>query len=127
MNNRYSYFIIGYTIITVVLFLSACSRDTDVPKELIGIWKTAAPQYEDRHLTIDENYITLGLGAEGEVSYIIKNIESRKKDSGTSYTFYYEDSEGEEWTLAFYYESSNNGFIILNNSENVWKKMNSGA
>jgi hypothetical protein len=110
----------------IALFLPGCSKNTDVPAELIGVWKTAAPNYADRHLAFDQYYITLGLGAGGEVSYLIKNIKSRKQDSGTAYTFFYVDSEGEEWTLAFYYEPANDGLIILNNSENVWKKIKSG-
>jgi len=115
-----------YPVIIIALFSFGCSRNTDVPGQLIGIWKTAAPKYADRHLAFDEHYVTLGLGAGGEVSHIIKDIEAKRQDSGTAYTFYYEDSEGEVWTLAFYYEAANGGLIILNNSDNVWKKVKSG-
>ena len=126
MNRIYRIAVILYTAAVIALFSFGCARNTDVPAELLGVWKTAAPNYADRHLAFDQSYITLGLGAAGEVSYIIKNIESRKQDSGTAYTFYYVDSDEEEWTLAFYYEPANDGLIILNNSENVWKKINSG-
>jgi hypothetical protein len=120
---------VAYTIagaIIMGLLFFGCSRNTDVPDELIGVWQTAAPKYADRHLAFNEHCISLGLGAGREVSYIIKNIEEKKKNSGMDYTFYYEDSEGEEWTLAFYYEPTSDGLIILNNSDNVWKKINSG-
>jgi len=126
MNSKYRITIIIYAAIVTALFSFGCSRNTDVPGELIGIWKTGTPSHADRHLAFDKHYLTLGLGAGGEVSYIIKNIKARKQDSGTAYTFYYVDSEGEEWTLAFYYEPANGGLIILNNSNNVWKKVKSG-
>ena len=116
-----------YVAILLLALLSfGCSSNTDVPGELIGIWKTAAPKYADRHLTFEQRYVTLGQGAFGESSYIIRDIESKKKNSGTSYKFHYEDSEGEEWILAFYYEPSNDGLIILENNDNVWKKITSG-
>lgn len=115
-----------YAAIILVIFSFGCSSNTNVPGELIGIWKTAAPKYADRHLTFEQDYVTLGQGAAGESSYIIRNIESRKADSGKAYKFHYEDSEGEEWILEFYYEPSNDGLIILNNSDNVWKKIKSG-
>jgi len=126
MYRKYRIIAISYAALVIALFSFGCSRNTDVPAELIGIWKTAASNYADRHLAFDQHYITLGLGAGGEVSYIIKNIESRKQDSGTAYTFYYVDSEEEEWTLSFYFEPTNDGLIILNNSDNVWKKIKSG-
>jgi hypothetical protein len=126
MYRRFHIIHVIYGAMIGVLILSGCSRNTDVPDELIGVWQTASPTYADRRLAFDEHSITLGLGAGGEVSYIIKNIKSRKRDSGTAYTFYYEDSEGEEWTLAFYYEPTGDGLIILNNSDNVWKKIKSG-
>ena len=126
MQGQYRITVIIYTAIIIALFSYGCSRNTDVPGELIGLWKTAAPSYADRHLAFDDHSITLGLGAGGEVSYIIKNIKARKQDSGTSYTFFYVDSEGEEWTIAFYYEPANGGLIILNNSNNVWKKVKTG-
>jgi hypothetical protein len=115
-----------YVAIIVALLSFECSRNTDVPGELIGTWKTAAPKYADRHITFDQYYVTLGQGTAGESSYIIREIEGKKENSGTSYKFHYEDSEGEEWILAFYYEPSNDGLIILKNNDNVWKKIKSG-
>lgn len=115
-----------WIVIVAALFSFGCSRNTDVPSELIGVWKTAAPNYADRFLAFDQYYVTLGLGAGEEISYIIKNIEAKRESSGTAFTFYYEDSKSEEWTLAFYYESSNGGLIMLNNSNNIWKKVNTG-
>jgi len=127
MNNRRPFlYALGVILIAAAHFLTGCSRNTDVPPELIGVWKTEAPKYADRYLAFDEYYVTLGLGAGGEESYLIHNIESRKQDAGTSYTFYYEDKDGEEWTLVFYYEPTNGGLIILNNSSNVWKKTKAG-
>lgn len=126
MYNSRCIYILVYISLLMSLMLSGCARNTDVPQKLIGIWKTQAPKYADRFLAFDEYYLTLGLGAAGESSYIIKEIDERKQNSGTAYTFHYEDSEGEEWTLAFYYEPSDNGIIVLNNSNNVWKKVKPG-
>jgi hypothetical protein len=126
MNSKYHITNIIHIAIVIALFSFGCSRNTDVPGELIGVWETSAPKYADRHLAFDEYYVTLGLGAGEEVSYIIKNIEAKQENGGTAYTFDYEDSEGEDWTLAFYFEAANDGLIILNNSDNVWKKVKSG-
>ena len=121
----------GITLSTVCVFLSilfffaGCQENVPVPQHLIGVWKTSAPQYEDRYLKITENSLIYGIGSGEEVAHSIEKIDVEQKDGETTYTFHYKDIEGEKWSLTLIYSPVSGGIIKLKNKNDIWYKVKS--
>jgi hypothetical protein len=115
---------------TVIFFLSilfsflGCQENIPLPQHLIGVWKTSAPQYEDRYLKITENSLIYGTGKGEEVSHTIEKIHGKQEDGETIYTIHYRDMEGEKWSLTFIYNPVS-GTIKLKNKNDIWEKVKS--
>jgi hypothetical protein len=126
MRIKETTFFTCLVLFVIFSFVFGCSQTATVPQHLIGVWKTSAPKYADRHLAFDEYYVTFGVGGGKEVSHPIREIASNEDNNGTSYTIHYEDSEKEEWTLVISYHPGNGGTVRMKNSNDIWKKIESG-
>ena len=113
------YLYIKFSLLIFVFFVG-CTQEVIVPPHLIGVWKTSAPQYEDRYLKITENTLTYGIGNGEEVSHNIEKIDVNQGSNGTIYSFHYKDAEGDKWTLTFTYRPE--GTIRLKNKNEIWLK-----
>ncbi len=98
-------------------------KDTTVPDELLGVWKTSAPKYADRYFEITKGVMIFGIG-EGDVnSSPITSIETASGGRHTLYTISYQNREGQEYRLSFYYDSAQDGVIVFKNQEDItWTK-----
>jgi hypothetical protein len=120
----------GIKLSTVFVFLSilfsfaGCQKNIPVPQHLIGVWKTSAPQYEDRYLKITEDSLIFGIGNGEEVSHTIEKINVEQEGGETIYTFHYKDKEGEKWDLTLIY-SPVAGTIKLKHKNDIWEKVKS--
>ena len=118
----------GITLSTIIFFLliffsfTGCQRNIPPPQHLIGVWKTSAPQYEDRYLKITENSLTYGIGNGEEVSHTIEKINVEQENGETIYTFHYRDTEGEKCSLTLTYSPAS-GTIKLKNRNDIWEKV----
>lgn len=118
----------GITLSTVIFFLSiflsfaGCQKNIPPPQHLIGVWKTSAPQYEDRYLKITENSLIYGIGNNEEVSHTIEKIHMKQENGETIYIIHYRDIEGEKWSLTLSY-SPVSGTIKLKNKNDIWEKV----
>jgi hypothetical protein len=101
----------------------ACQKDIPPPQHLIGIWKTSAPEYNDRYLKITEDSLTYGIGNSEEVSHTIEKMHVKQENAETVYIFYYRDREGEKWTLTLIYSPLSGGTIRLKNNNDIWEKV----
>ncbi len=98
-------------------------KDTTVPADFIGVWKTGAPQYADTFLQVPTNGVTLRKDEYTYESYAIVNIENVSEDSRTLYTISYNDLDSGEYKLSFYYDPENGGLIRFNNQEHlIWAR-----
>ncbi len=98
-------------------------KDTTVPADLIGVWRTVAPQYADTFLQFTANGVTFGRGEYTDDSYAIVNIENVSEDSRTLYIISYNDLDSEEYKLSFYYDPANGGLITFKNQEHlIWAR-----
>ncbi|MEE9231251.1 MAG: hypothetical protein V3U86_11155 [Acidobacteriota bacterium] len=110
---------------TILATFIGCSpeKDTTVPADLIGVWRTGAPQYADTFLQFTTNGVTLRKDEYTYDSYAIVNIENVSEDSRTLYTISYEDLDGGEYKLSFYYDPANGGLIRFKNQEHlIWAR-----
>ena len=118
----------GFMLSTVIFFLSilffflGCQGNVPPPQHLIGVWKTSAPQYEDRYLRITEDSLIYGIGRGEEVSHTIERINVEQEDGETIYIFHYKD-KGEKWSLTLIYSPLSGGTIRLKNKNDIWEKV----
>jgi hypothetical protein len=116
--------ITGFVFLSFLFFFAGCQKNIPVPQHLIGVWKTSAPQYEDRYLKITEDSLTYGIGNGEEVSHSIDKIDVEQENGETVYTFHYKDKEGEKWDLTLIY-SPVDGTIKLKHKNDIWEKVKS--
>jgi hypothetical protein len=118
----------GIALSAVIFFLSiffslmACQENIPLPQHLIGVWKTSAPQYEDRYLKITEDSLIYGIGEGEEVSHTVERITVKQDNGETIYTFHYKDAEGEKCDLALIYNPVSET-VQLKNRTDTWEKV----
>ena len=108
-----------------ILFGCQCSKKTTAPEDLIGVWETSAPKYEDRFFEIKKDEIVFGTGQGTLDSHAIKKVETGKirGEEGILYTVSYKNQEGLEDKFSFYYHPEKGGTIRFKNQEKiVWTK-----
>jgi len=112
-------------IFLLVFFAFQCGKKPTVPDDLIGVWKTSAPQYEDRFFEIKKDQIIFGTGDGNSDTHRINNIEMEKIRGVESrlYTIHYKNLEGQEYKFSFYYDPIKHGVIRFKNQDNiVWTR-----
>ncbi len=99
------------------------AKDTSVPAGLIGVWTTAAPQYEDRFLQFTKGSIIFGTGENSYDIHPISKIEKAHEATPSLYTISHMNPEGQEYRFSFYYDPGHDGVITFKNQEDItWKK-----
>jgi hypothetical protein len=121
-NPSACYIYVMNIFLLAFIFFVGCEREVIVPKHLVGEWKTAAPNYEDRYLKLSEQTVIFGIGEGQEVAHRIDKIKSEQRDSGTVYTFYYTDAEGQKDSLTVTYRPDSGGTLQIKNSVEIWGK-----
>ena len=108
----------------ILLVFCACrhSKNTTVPVDLIGVWKTPEPTYADRHFEITKDTLSFGTG-EGRIdSHPILSIEEVPQVPQGAEHFYiisYADN-GQKSVFSFHL---NNGVIRIKNQKALqWTK-----
>lgn len=106
--------------------LLMCSGDTRVAlDEFQGIWKTTALNYDDRFFEISDSTISFGTGNGEQDIYYILAATKHTEDKDTVYTITYDNIEGIEFKLSFYYQQSNGGVIQFKNHKDIeWTRIN---
>jgi len=94
--------------VMVIVFLAALSgcqffQNDDVPEELLGVWKTSSPRYEDCSLKLDSDWVIFQNGLNTLNMNRITTVKETTEDNKTLYHIYYKDMKGQEYTLSFYY------------------------
>ncbi len=117
-------------MIISLIALSAfqCGGRGAVPEDLIGVWGTTSPTYEDRSFEIKADEIIFGTGEDKFDTYPITKIriEKDRKEQKTLYLICYKNIEGKEYKFFFYYDPANQGTIrFKNQKEMLWTKKTS--
>lgn len=120
-NNRLSQVV----WVTIILTASSCVSQTQLPDELLGIWKTEALKYQDTFFEMKTDLLFLGMKT-GEVqSFTVTKVERKKlsEEEWVLYTVFYQNDSLQKFEFPFYYNPAKNGVIRFKNQENlVWKK-----
>jgi len=123
-----------YVVIFLVILapiLHNPPRHNQVPSNLIGMWKTKAPGYQDRYILFVERNIAFGTGGFDGEAYIVAEVQSSPVDDGaeggaskkTLYKISYMKSDKLEYELSFYYEPEPVETITFKNQEHLkWTK-----
>ena len=90
-----------------------------VPDELVGVWKTTSPRYEDRFFEISEDLIVFGTGGRTTEAHPIVSIGEALEDERLLYAIAYEIAEGEEYGFFFYYDPAGSGVIRFKNQQDM--------
>ena len=102
-----------------------CERMFAVPEELIGVWVTKDPNYQDRPFEIKKNTVIFeqGLGYLDFDVYPIVGVKKTESEGQTLYIIYYTIPSGKKFEFSFYYSAANGGEIRFKNQpEMVWTK-----
>src|SRR5574341_1493240 len=110
--------------LALLLALVGCGpeRTKTVPEELIGVWKTQAPDYADRFLELTRDSIRFGTGGDEFYVRSIVGVEKVLEDGSTLYTVFYidpADPEKYQYKVAFYYDPGNQGVIRYKNRKDI--------
>jgi hypothetical protein len=99
-----------------------------VPTEIVGVWKTSAPNYEDGSFELTEDHIVFRNSGPPEYESVNSIIRIERVAEGRDflYTIHYENTEGEEYLFAFYHYPTKGGTIRLKNQKGIeWRRVNS--
>ena len=112
-------------LLCLPLLVPGCGRGRikEVPPELLGVWRTEAPDYRDRFMEIRLTEIVFGTGAGTSDTYPINGLR-REEDAGhIEYTIYYDNEEGQEYAFTIHFEYEGGGQIKLPNQRDmVWRR-----
>jgi hypothetical protein len=107
-----------------VLFGCQIFQNRDVPEELLGVWETSSPRYEDCSLEFDNRRVIFQNGLTHFDINHITNVKKSTEDEKTLYHIYYKDNQGGEYKLSLYYlEGPDKGVIRFKHQEEIaWLK-----
>ena len=117
-------------ILVFSVFLVECQSGglETVPTEIIGVWKTSAPNYKNGSFELTEDLIVFRNSGPPQYTSVnsIVRIERAAEGQDLLYTVHYENTQGEEYLFAFYHYPTQGGTIRLKNQRGIeWSRVNS--
>ncbi|MBN1223491.1 MAG: hypothetical protein JXB23_09595 [Candidatus Aminicenantes bacterium] len=102
----------------------SCTCLQSMPDDLIGIWKTRAPEYLTTFIQIKEKSIVIGQRGGTEKTFPIKGIKKKKVNKEWArYTIYCLDDERARFEVPILFSPYNRGIIRLANKKEIsWTK-----
>jgi len=75
----------------LIALLAGCGQapSETLPDELLGVWRTSAPGYEDRSLELRTDLLFFGTGEHSAVMHPIQKVTSSDARGGRLYTIEY--------------------------------------
>ena len=118
----------SFLALAISIFLFGCQlkEPETLPLELVGVWRTAAPKYQDATLELTKEYIVFTSGEFQDfisVNFIIK-VEKKPERNHILYTIHYENIDEQRYKFVFYHYPSKGGVIRPKNQMDIeWKKV----
>ena len=102
----------------------ACARQepTYVPDELIGVWVTEAPGWEQRFLKLERRSIHFGMGDDQASSNPVLSVEQTPEEGKILYQIKFLSPEGFEYSKPLYYDPARKEITFKNRPGVVWTK-----
>lgn len=120
-SDRSYLLLFSLLLIILVMAIPACDRLKTPPPDLLGIWETDAPKYENRYIEITNGSLIFGLDDGDNIVNTIKYIKVKQEGFLSAYTVHYSDPEGDTWTLTLIYNPHDATFTVQNRDD-VWIK-----
>jgi hypothetical protein len=112
--------------IVILLMLFGCQSEapSTLPKELLGVWKTAEPKYTDCAFILKEGFIIYLSGdlLENIDVNFISSVEEIPKNKSILYILHCKKSTSQEFTVSLHYYPSSGAIRFKNQSRTEWKK-----
>jgi hypothetical protein len=119
-----------WIVLALAIFISffGCQskKVSTFPDEVLGVWRTSAPKYQDCFVELAKNLIIFAnLTAIDNIQInCIQEIEEIRKGKRLLYIIHYEDAKGQEYKFPLYYDPSKGGVIRFKNQQQIeWTKM----
>ena len=96
---------------------------SEVPDELIGVWMTAAPGWEDRFLKLEKRAIHFGIGGDQAMVGPVIGVETEPFQGATLYRIKYLSPDGGEFTKPIYYDAKEDELRYRNRPNLIWKRV----
>ncbi len=114
------------TLVILILFFGCQAKENKtVPDELVGVWRTSAPKYEDCYLELTKDliiFVNENILQNMDANSIYK-IKKADKDKNILYTIYYKNDEGLKYQFSFYYDPSGGSVIKFKHQTQIeWTK-----
>lgn len=106
-------------------FVVACAPrgPAEVPEELLGVWITDDPRYEDRFLKLEKRKIHFGMGGNEATEAPIIGLEELSERGALVYRIKYLSPDGLEYTQSLYYDRSTGELRYKNRPSVVWRRV----
>jgi hypothetical protein len=114
----------GFSFVLLSALFLYCRQPDVTIDSFLGLWKTAAPQYQDRFFEITKKTITFGTGNSNLKIFVVDHVSKIVVGKNTVYTITYDDVEGSDLKLVFYYSPKNGGVIRFKNKQEIeWTRI----
>ena len=109
----------------MAIALYSCGKLKSIPDELLGIWETFEPRYEDTYFEFGLNTLSFK-DKEGNITYYMISSIKKKKNEGNDWYEYiikYKNEEAKKVEFSFYYDPTDVGSLRFKNQELIiWNK-----
>jgi hypothetical protein len=107
--------------LVILLYPHLKPKHPDVPRDLIGTWRTNSTSHSDRFLEIGEARISVGTGEDQVSTGFIENIEIQDKSGKALYRISF-SVEGVQNQVYFYFDAAQQTIQFQNQPNMLWKK-----
>ncbi len=110
--------------------ISGCAGGGEVlPADMLGVWVTETPAYQERFFEITRVSIVFATGPESADAYVITRVKKENSRPGIDqFTIIHEDKDGHEYELVFLYFSGDRPVIqFAHQTDMRWEKLSGGG
>lgn len=98
------------------------SGDRTLPAELLGVWRTTAPDYADRVLEITPATIVVRRAGRGISMYRVRRVRRDERGGSMDFTIEYPGEDGGREVLTVHLVQSQRPAIRLGHQHFVWRR-----
>jgi len=103
----------------------ATQEPPEVPEELIGVWITDDPRFQDRFLKLEKQAIHFGLGGDKASENPVVGVEMELEEAGKAvYRIRFLSPEGVEFRKTLSYDPNQDVIRYKSRPSVVWKRSN---
>jgi hypothetical protein len=124
-NQKLSWGFAVLAILLAGLVFYVRKQRTEMPRELVGVWKTEDPKYADRFFEIGLVSISFGTGGATEYTGFIRRVDSVSDNGEVWYTIEYTVNDQQNTLIFSYAPAAGNTIRFRNQDKIVWSKQKS--